>query len=215
MSALGRAWLAPVPPDREGRQFRVTIWAMVAGIVVFAASVVAWGLATGNRQLTKDGIDWVYDVVIYAVAAIIYGRDDRAERIASAVIAVAIAVAGFHTLYDLWDKIENPRPIVIEALGFTAGTVIIIAYLCALAMYRFRDTQNALITATWLSSRNDAIKVTGFALLIFAVRVAPVRWPEYALDLLGAGLNFQAAWLILRQARSPAPREQQGDASRA
>ncbi len=203
----GRAadWLAPVPPADEPRQYRITIWAMVAGITLFAASVVAWGLSVGNRQLTKDGIDWVYDIVLYVIAAIIYGRGDAAERVSAFAIAVVIATAGFHTLYDLYDKIVDPRPIEVAALGFTAGTVIVIAYLCAGAMYRFRDTQNALIMATWLSSRNDAIKVTGFALVVFAVRVAPVRWPEYALDVFGAALNFQAAWLISRQALRAKP----------
>ncbi len=44
-----------------------------------------------------------------------------------------------------------------------------------------------MIKATWLSSRNDVISTTGFALLGLVARVAPVRWPEYLFDLAGGG----------------------------
>ena len=46
---------------------------------VFAIAVVAWALATGNAQLFKDGVDWVYDVALYGIAALVFGRDERAE----------------------------------------------------------------------------------------------------------------------------------------
>ncbi|MCY1384957.1 hypothetical protein D9M69_732700 [compost metagenome] len=69
------------------------------------------------------------------------------------------------------------------------------------ALWPFRREQNPVIKATWLSSRNDTISTTGFALVGLAARVAPVRWPEYLFDVVVAGICFQATWAIWRSLR--------------
>ncbi len=191
----------PVAP-RVARAYTLTIWGIALGILVFATGVVAWALAVGNAQLFKDGVDWVYDVALYGVAAVVFGRDARAERLAAIAIGAVMAVAGLHTLYDLAAKIITPRPIEIWALGFSAGSAVVIAVLIVGVLWRFRGEENPVIKATWLSSRNDVISTTGFALLGLAARVAPVRWPEYVFDLFVAGLCFQASWAIWRSLRT-------------
>lgn len=193
------------------RAYTRTIWAIALGILVQASLTVAWALSIGNTQLLKDGVDWVYDVALYGIAALVFGRDARAERLAALGIATVMAVAGVHTLYDLWDKIVAPRPIEIWTLGFAAGSAIVIALLVIAALWRFKAEQNPVIRATWLSSRNDAISTTGFALVGLAARAAPVRWPEYLFDLVVAGLCFQATWAIWRSLR----RGPDGQASQA
>ena len=120
------------------------------------------------------------------------------ERASAFVIAMILVVAGFHSLYDLWDKINNPRPIEITTIAFSAVSATVIAYLVMGALWRFRDNPNPLIHATWLSSRNDAISTTFASLLVMLLRLAPVRWPEYVSDLVFAGLSFQATWAIFR-----------------
>lgn len=190
--------------------YRRTIWAIALGILIFAALQCAFALSVGNRQLLKDGIDWVYDVILYAIAAVVFGRGARWEDFSALGIAAVLAFAGLHTLYDLHDKISNPRPIEIAALGFSALSAVVIALIVAGLLFRFRHADNALIQATWLSSRNDMIRTTVFAAVVFATRSAPMRWPEYALDVFFAALNFQAAWTIWRvtrkaNVRAPAP----------
>lgn len=183
------------------RAYVVTIWGIALGILVFAIGVVLVALSLGNQQLFKDGVDWVYDVILYGIAALVFGRDARAEKLAALAIGSVMALAGLHTLYDLWAKILNPRPIEIWALGFSAASAVAIALLIVGLLWRFRGEENPVIRATWLSSRNDVISTTGFALLGLVARVAPVRWPEYVFDLLVAGLCFQASWAIWRSVR--------------
>ncbi|PZN98126.1 MAG: hypothetical protein DCF30_14880 [Hyphomicrobiales bacterium] len=187
---------------RIARAYTLTIWGIALSILVFATGVVAWALAVGNAQLFKDGVDWVYDVALYGVAAVVFGRDARAERLAAMAIGAVMAVAGFHTLYDLAAKIAVPRPIEIWALGFSAGSAVVIAVLIVGVLWRFRREDNPVIKATWLSSRNDVISTTGFALVGLFARIAPVRWPEYVFDLFVAGLCFQATWAIWRSLRA-------------
>ncbi|AMJ60244.1 cation transporter [Bosea sp. PAMC 26642] len=183
------------------RAYTLTIWGIALGILVFASGVVAVALWLGNPQLFKDGVDWVYDVALYGIAALVFGRDARAEKVAALAIGVVMAVAGLHTLYDLWAKIANPRPIEIWALGFSAASAVVVAVLIVGLLWRFRGEANPVIKATWLSSRNDVISTTGFALMGLFARLAPVRWPEYLFDLLVAGLCFQATWAIWRSVR--------------
>jgi divalent metal cation (Fe/Co/Zn/Cd) transporter len=190
----------PVAPS-VARAYTLTIWGIALGILVFAVGVVAWALAVGNAQLFKDGVDWVYDVALYGIAALVFGRDSRAERVAALAIGAVMAVAGLHTLYDLAAKIITPRPIEVWALGFSAGSAVVIAVLIVAVLWRFRAEDNPVIKATWLSSRNDVISTTGFALLGLGARVAPVRWPEYLFDVFVAGICFQATWAIWRSLR--------------
>jgi len=187
---------------RTARAYTLTIWGIALGILVFAVGVVAWALVVGNAQLFKDGVDWVYDVALYGIAALVFGRDGRAERLAALAIGAVMAVAGLHTLYDLAAKIITPRPIEIWALGFSAGSAVVIAVLIVGVLWRFRGEDNPVIKATWLSSRNDVISTTGFALVGLFARVAPVRWPEYIFDVIVAGICFQATWAIWRSVRA-------------
>ena len=192
---------ASAPEPAIARAYTLTIWGIALGILIQAVATVAWALAIGNAQLFKDGVDWVYDVALYGIAAIVFGRDARIERLAAIAIGAVMAAAGLHTLYDLWDKIVRPRPIEVWTLGFAAASAIVIAFLVVAALWRFRRENNPVIKATWLSSRNDTISTTGFALVGLAARVAPVRWPEYLFDLVVAGICFQATWAIWRSLR--------------
>lgn len=198
--------LAPEKPDRSVAAYKRTIWAIAAGILIFAAGQSFWALSIGSRQLLKDALDWGYDVVIYALAAVVFGRGVRPEQLAALIIAAILAVAGLHTLYDLWDKVVLPRPIEPFTIGFSAISATIIGYMILLALLRFRKDQNPLVRATWVSTRNAVIMTTIFAAATYFTRMASQRGPEYALDLLGAALLFQGAGAIalatLRDRRS-------------
>jgi len=185
----------------EGRTYKRVMGAIATGILVFAAIQCGWALAIGSRQLLKDGLDWGYDVLLNGIAAFVFGRGAWVERASAFVIAMILAVAGLHTLYDLWDKINNPRPIEITTIAFSAVSATVITYVVVGALWRFRDNPNPLIQATWLSSRNDALSTTLASVLIMLVRLAPVRWPEYVSDLVFAALSFQATWAILKAER--------------
>ena len=196
-----RRFLARLPLDPVGLAYKRSIWIIALGILALGILQCAWALSIGSRQLLKDGLDWAYDVALYGIAAFVFGRGATVERLSAGVIAAILAVAGLHTLYDLWDKIVTPRPIEILTIGFSATSAIVIAYLVVGALWRFRGHDNPLIRATWLSSRNDAISVTFASGLVVLLRLAPVRWPEYVADLVFAGLNFQATWAILQAER--------------
>ena len=96
------------PLDPDDRAYKRAIWAIAGGILVFAVLQCLWALSLGSRQLLKDGLDWAYDVVLYGIAAFVFGRGIRAERLSALAIAVILWIGGLHTLYDLWVMIVDP-----------------------------------------------------------------------------------------------------------
>src|SRR5215211_3481828 len=174
------------------------MWTIAATILVFGTLQCVWALAIGSSELLKDGLDWAYSVALYGIAAFVFGRGVRVERLSAFLIALILAIAGFHTLYALWADIQDPRP--EEPLTFGVSTIssVVIAFSVVAALWRFRYDPNPLVQATWLSSRNDAIASLLSATTAVALRLAPVRWPEHVISVVLAGICFQASWGIIR-----------------
>lgn len=187
------------PADHEPwrKRFAIVLWTIPAAILALEIYTVVWALRIDAPQLFKDGVDWTYDVVLYGMVAVLFGRGPRWERIGAAFVGVVMFVAGAHTLWDLWDKIVAPRAIEPFLLTFSAGSAILVALGIVGAILPFRRYDNPVVLATWLSSRNDAISTTLYSLLNLAARAIPdMRWPEWGLDLFAAALAFQAAWAV-------------------
>ena len=189
----------------EERTYLITIRAIAIGILLFAAGEVAYAIAIGSPFLVKDGLDWINDnVLLYGMAAIVFGRGAREARIAALIGAGIMFVSIGETGYDMMSKIVAPRQVEPLQLGFSALSTVVIVLLVVAALLRFRASRNPLIETTWLSARNDAIFASIYAAVQFAVRMAPVRAPELALDALSVLLTLQAIYVIIREVRADA-----------
>ncbi|MBV9064258.1 MAG: hypothetical protein JOZ84_08695 [Methylobacteriaceae bacterium] len=188
----------------EDRRYVITIRTIAVGIFLFAAGEVGYALTIGSSFLVKDGMDWIYDVLLYGMAAIIFGRGARAERVAALVGVGIMFVSIGETAYDMVSKIVAPRQIEPLQLGFSALSTVVIVLLVVIALLPFRRSRNPLIETTWLSARNDAIFASIYACVQFAVRMAPIRAPELALDTLSVLLTLQAIYVIIREVSADA-----------
>jgi Co/Zn/Cd efflux system component len=195
--------------DPLGRQYARRMWALALGILAFASAQVIYAQVNGLLQLRRDGLDWGYDVVFYAMAALLYGRGDRAERTGALVLGLVMVVAGLDTLNDLAMKIREPRAIEPMVLGFSAVTAAASGFIFVGILLPFRESDNPLIEATWLSARNSMISSAAYAGVTLFARLATSRAVEYGLDVFAALLSFQAAYVIIRDAlaRPASPRK--------
>jgi Co/Zn/Cd efflux system component len=197
--------------DTLGRLFVSRMWGIATAITLFAAATVAYALAYDLIQLRRDGTDWIYDIVFYVMAAVLYGRGVRAEQAGALALGTIMVVAGLHTLYDLWDKVQSPRPIEPILLGFSAVSAAASGFIVVWLLLPFRQSTNPLIEATWLSARNMMISTAAYASVTFFARLATSRTVEYGLDIFAAMLCFQAAFVIFRDAlRDPRTGDQTG-----
>ncbi len=198
---------SPSDIAREHRAFRVSIYAIAGGILAFATAQIFYARGVGNRQLFIDGVDWVYDVLLYGLAAAVFGRGEKAERISALLIAGIMVCAALNITYELREKIIDPQPVDPLILGFSSVSAVVIALLVVGALWRFRRSVNALIMATWLSSRNDVIKTIFNSAFGVLEELWQQRWLEYSLDVFAIFLCFQAAWRIVWEARRNARAE--------
>lgn len=187
--------------EPDARAYRARVFAIVGIIASLAAGQTLYALVIGDRFLLKDGIDWIYDVILWLVALAVFGRGRRFEEIAAVGVGLVMLVAGLHTAYDLWDKIVTARRAEVWVAGWSAFTAIGLALFVVGLMLRFRGADNPLVKATWLSSRNDAISTTAFATVGFAARVSSSQGPEILLDIALVALSFQAAGAIFLSVR--------------
>lgn len=184
-------------PDRERVAYHRAVIIIISAILLIAVPQIVYAWSIGNRFLLKDGFDWSYDVVLWGLALACFGRGVRAENLAALAIAAVMFVAGCHTAYDLWDKIVTGRRPEFWVAGWSSFTMVFIALLLLATMLRFRRSQNVLIAATWLSSRNSIIITLCFAAMSLFARTHSSQGFEIALDCLAIFLSFQAVYAIL------------------
>ncbi|KAB1069505.1 hypothetical protein F6X53_30970 [Methylobacterium soli] len=180
--------------------YKRTVWAIAASILLLALVEAAWAHAIGSKDLLKDASGFGYDIALNVVAAFVFGRGARTERLSAFVIAALLAATGIDGLSDLWSDLQNPDASSVGEIVTSNLIAVAVACFAAAALVRFRNDQNPLVQATWLNARNDAAAAVLTAVLGLLAHLAPVRWPEYALDLIGVIFSFQAAVTVLRSA---------------
>lgn len=203
--------------DPENRRYRARVLLIVTLIGGLALGQGLYAFSIGDRFLLKDAIDWSYDIVLWLIALAVFGRGQRLEDVAAIGVGLVMLVAGFHTGYDLWDKIATGRRAELWVAGWSAGAAICVGIIVVGLLWRFRASANPLILATWLSSRNAMISTTAYAVIGFFARTAPTQAYEIALDLFAIGLNWQAALAVFVAVRRDwgRPAEERGQAAKA
>ena len=183
----------------EARIYRRTIAAITAIVVAIGFGETAYGLAVDSRYLIRDGLEWSYDVVIYAIAAVAFGRGERAERLAAYALALVLLFAGVVAIWQVWLAFIEPPE--VDPVGNLVASLLVIAETWAVVglLWRFRAARHPVIEATWLSARNDAVTSTLYALVMMAARSMPLTGPQMIVDAISAILCLQAGARILRE----------------
>ena len=192
----------------EARIYHRTIMGIAALVLAICLGETLYGLMLDSRFLLRDGLEWGYDVAIYATAALAFGRGLRAERFAGFALAFVLLGAGCVTIWQIWRTFVDPPQVEPFAITLSGTLIILEAWLVVGLLWRFRRSRHPVIEATWLSARNDAVTSTFYALAMIAARMEPVTWPQMAVDSISAILCLQAGGRILRDlTRSPTPFE--------
>ena len=194
----------------EARIYQRVIMGIAALVLAIGLGETLYGLTLDSRFLIRDGLEWTYDVVIYATAAAAFGRGLRAERFAAFTLAFVLLGAGLVTIWQIWRTFIDPPE--VEPFGITVSSLLIIVEAWALValLWRFRRSRHPVIEATWLSARNDAVTSTLYALVMMAARFTPMTWPQMAVDSISAILCLQASGQILRDLRGEVTKDKGG-----
>ncbi|GJE17976.1 cation transporter [Methylobacterium marchantiae] len=197
-TSQARTVSAPAGEVSAAAGYRRTVWVVAAGTLAFALGEALWAHLIGSADLIKDASGFGYDIALNVVAASVFRRGVRIESLSALVIGGLLAATGIDGLIDFWTEVQNSTVESMEEVVTSNGVATAVSCLAMAALVRFRDDENPLIKATWLNARNDAVAdLLTSGLSVFA-HLAPVRWPEYALDLIAVMFSFQAAYTVLR-----------------
>lgn len=193
------------PNAKRSLSYKATAWLIAGLTLLIAMAEGCWAKVIGSNDLFKDALSFGYDIALNAVAAFVFGRGARIERLSAFVIGGLLIVTGVNGLFDLWADVMTPEPTTTAEVA-TEGIVSVVTAGCTvLALLRFRADENPLIKATWLNARNDAVAAFLTGSLAVAAHEAAARWPEYALETVGIVLSFQAAFVVLHAAWNDDP----------
>ncbi|MGY2046584.1 cation transporter [Methylobacterium sp. JK268] len=174
-------------------RYPLTVWGIAVGTLVVALAQAAYARAIGADGLFEDARSFGYDILLNAVAAFVFGRGERAERISALMVAGLMMASGVQSLCDGWRDLFVPDKTSTAVVALSLATSCGVSGLAAAALSRFRGDANPLVAATWLNARNDAISNGLMGAIGFGSFMASTTWVDCGLDLIAAALSFQAA----------------------
>lgn len=187
-------------PSEEAQRYHSTIARIAAAVFMIAFGELAYGVMVESRFLIRDGFDWIYNVLIYVIAALSFGRGARAERAAGVALGLVLIAAGVVTIVQMWWAWIDPPQIEPFNVTVSAFLIIAVAWLIAILLWPFRHSQHPVIEATWLSARNDVVVSSLYAVVMLAARLYPSLWPQMMVDAISACLCLQAGAKVVRDA---------------
>ena len=161
----------------------------------------AVALAIGSVSLFANSIDFLEDTSINVL--ILIGLSWPASRRAQLgkVLAAILLVPALATLWTAAQKIALPVAPAPLPLSVTGLGALLVNFVCALLLARYRHHGGSLSLAAFLSARNDVLAnaVIIAAGLLTAYTLSP--WPDLIVGLGIALMNAGAARDVFRAAR--------------
>ncbi len=190
------------PADTLGKAYKRSLWIITFVALVLCVGEVGYGYAASSKELLKAGIEWIYDVAIYGLSALSFGRSRSVEQRAAYVLALILGIGGVQGADEVWDAVSHPGLEGAEDLTSSAVIDVVGSIAEAGLLFRFRGSHDPVVEASWLSARNSIVTgVLGAAVTVLVVSPT-IQWPQTLIDAFGALLAFQAAVVVLRDARS-------------
>lgn len=151
----------------------------------------------GSVSLFADSIDFLEDASINFLVLVAFGWSAARRRVVGIGLAALILMPGLAALYTAYEKITTaaaaPEPF---ALTLTGAGAFAVNLFCAALLARSRHHGGALMTAAFLSARNDVVSnvaIVAAGLLTFALGSI---WPDIIVGLAIAALNATSAYEV-------------------
>ncbi|MHB2208065.1 hypothetical protein [Methylobacterium sp. CM6257] len=176
------------------------IWCIAAGVLVIALVQAACAQTIGAKDMLKDARGFGWDIALYVIAALRFGRGSWAERVSTLLVGALLAGSGIDALADLWADLGRPESDGATETLLSDTFALAAPGLAAAMLLRFRRAADPLVTASWLNARNDLLAAVLTGACDVTGHVAGLHWPGVALDMIGVLLSFQAAGTVLRSA---------------
>jgi Co/Zn/Cd efflux system component len=172
----------------------------VVAIVNLAYFVLEFIVAIriGSVSLFADSIDFLEDASVNILIFVALGWSLAARRRLSRFFALLLLVPAISVIISTIYKINNPTVPSGPTITAVALGALVVNFTCAFLLAKFRENQQSLVMAAYLSARNDAL--ANFA--IITAGVITVFWispvPDLVVGISIGMLNADAALKVWR-----------------
>ena len=158
-------------------------------------------LLIGSVSLFADSIDFLEDASINALILLALAWSAPRRAVVSKVLAGIIMIPGLATVWMAWQKFAVPMPPAPLPLSLTGAGALLVNFVCALILVRFRHHGGSLSLAAFLSARNDVLANAAIILAGLATGYTLSAWPDLIVGLGIAIMNAGAAGEVYKAAR--------------
>lgn len=162
----------------------------------------AVALAIGSVSLFADSIDFLEDASLNLLILIGLGWPAPRRRVLGKVMAGILLVPAIATLWTAAQKIALPVAPAPLPLTVTGAGALVVNFVCAAMLMRFRRHGGSLSLAAFLSARNDVFANVAIIAAGLLTAYTLSIWPDLLVGLGIAAINADAAREVYRAAQS-------------
>jgi Co/Zn/Cd efflux system component len=155
-------------------------------------------LSIGSVSLFADSIDFLEDASVNILIFIGLGWSLIARKRLSRFFALLLMIPAVSVVISTVYKINNPSAPSGAVISFVAFGALIVNFTCAFLLAKFRQNQQSLVLAAYLSARNDALANIAVitAGIVTMLWVSPI--PDLIVGISIGMLNADAAVKVWR-----------------
>lgn len=174
----------------------------VVALANLAYFFVEYAVATriGSVALFADSIDFLEDATVNLLVLTAMGWSAARRRLVGFGLALLLLVPGVAALLTVFEKLSAPSAPEPLALTLTGAGAFAVNLGCALLLTRARHHGGALVTAAFLSARNDVVSNVAIVAAGLATFALGSMWPDIVVGLGIAALNASSAYEVYEAA---------------
>jgi Co/Zn/Cd efflux system component len=160
----------------------------------------AVALMIRSVSLFADSIDFLEDASINILILMALAWSTPRRVMIGKILAGIILIPGLATFWMAWQKFATLMPPAPLPLSLTGAGALLVNFVCALILLRFRHHGGSLSLAAFLSARNDVLANAAIILAGLVTAYTLSAWPDLIVGLGIAIMNTGAAGEVYRAA---------------
>jgi Co/Zn/Cd efflux system component len=175
----------------------------IVALLNLAYCGIKFGVAVmiGSVSLFADLIDFLEDASIHVLILMALAWSTPRRAVIGKMLAGIILIPGLATMWMAWQKFLAPWPPAPVPLSLTGAGALLVNFVSALMLVRFRHHGGSLSLAAFLLARNDVPADVAIVLAGLATSYTLSTWPDLIVGFRIAIMNAGAAGDVCQAAR--------------
>ncbi len=161
----------------------------------------AVALAIGSVSLFANSIDFLEDASLNLLILVGLGWPAHRRKLLGKILAGILLVPAVATLWTAAQKFALPVAPAPVPLTLAGTGALMVNFVCATLLMRYRHHGGSLSLAAFLSARNDVLANVAIILAGLITAYTLSIWPDMIVGLSIAAINADAALKVYRAAQ--------------